>query len=318
MKTVTARRSPGRHFTRPTRSINHARIKEIRDGTKHSTVTPASPDEVAKFIAGWPHLDSATGLHLLHDELVIKAREAMLHAVQGYNSPRTYFKSEVFIVTAVIAWTYLLHSYYKAKGIDYRHKRTRDGVEQVDITKHGAEKFWELDTCLDQQQCTLDEPTKANLRFLISIRHEIEHQMTRRIDDAISAKLMACCLNFTRALKELVGAEYGLDADLSLALQFSGLTRDQQDILFNEADLPANIRTMRDEFEHALSDDLVQDPRYAYRVAFIEKVVNSKGKADQVVHFVKAGTEGRGDTTNLPKGNGEAKNEAQADCCGDA
>jgi hypothetical protein len=29
------------YFTRPTRTINHARIKEIRDGTKHAAVKPA-------------------------------------------------------------------------------------------------------------------------------------------------------------------------------------------------------------------------------------------------------------------------------------
>jgi hypothetical protein len=118
----------------------------------------------------------------------------MLHAVQGFNNPRAFFKSEVFIVTAVIAWTYLVHAHFSRLGVDYRHRDRRTG--DVLKTRHGADKHWELEHCLGDANCPLDESTKANLKFLIEIRHEIEHQMTRRIDDLISAKLQACCLNF--------------------------------------------------------------------------------------------------------------------------
>lgn len=48
-------------------------------------------------------------------ELAIKAREAMLSAVQIYNNPNIQFKSETFIVLSIIAWTYLLHAYYIIK-----------------------------------------------------------------------------------------------------------------------------------------------------------------------------------------------------------
>src|ERR1700730_14006239 len=97
------------YFTRPTRSINHGRIKDIRDSKTHGNVTPAAVEELAAFLKAWPYVDGS-GLHIIGDELLIKAREAMLHAVQGYNNPRAYFKSEVFIVTAIIAWTYLIHA----------------------------------------------------------------------------------------------------------------------------------------------------------------------------------------------------------------
>lgn len=38
-------------------------------------------------------------------ELVKKAREAMLTSVQVFNNPQIEFKSELFIVTNIIAWT---------------------------------------------------------------------------------------------------------------------------------------------------------------------------------------------------------------------
>ncbi|WP_245330603.1 DUF3644 domain-containing protein [Bradyrhizobium sp. AS23.2] len=223
------------YFTRPTRSINHARIKDIRDERTHAAVAPATPEELTAFLEAWPNVDSS-GLHLVGDELLIKAREAMLHAVQGYNNPRAYFKSEIFIVTAVIAWTYLMHAHFKRHSVDYRYRDRRTG--DVLKTRHGADKHWELEACLGDANCPLDAATKANLKFLIEIRHEIEHQMTRRIDDFISAKLQATCLNFNAALKSMFGAEYGLDRELGVALQFAGIAKTQRDQLLKDTDLP--------------------------------------------------------------------------------
>ena len=285
-------------FTRPTRSINHARIAEIRNQTKHRSVGTATQAELDAFLAAWPQIDPNTGAHLKGDELLVKAREAMIQAVQGYNNPRAHFKSETFIVIAVIAYTYLLHWHYRRNGVDIRYKRNVDGVETILRTRHGADKHWELEACLDHAGCPLDAPTVANMRFLIAIRHEIEHQLTSQIDGTISAKLQACCLNFNRSIKEIAGEQHSLDRELALALQFSGIARDQRDLLLSDTDMPAHIQAAHTEFEDGLSDEIVADSRYSYRVAYIEQVVNSRGKADQVVEFLRPGTE-KGDHVRL-------------------
>jgi hypothetical protein len=271
------------YFTRPTRSINHGRIKDIRDGKTHTGVAAASASELGEFLDAWPNVDGG-GLHLVGDELLIKAREAMLHAVQGFNNPRAFFKSEVFIVTAVIAWTYLMHAHFKRAGVDYRHRNN------AMKTRHGAEKHWELERCLGDPACPLDEATKANLKFLIEIRHEIEHQMTRRIDDLISAKLQACCLNFNSSLKTMFGAEHGLDRELGVALQFVGIAKSQRDLLLKDTDLPPHLIAAHLAYENELPDAVIRDPKYAYRIAYVERSVNSKGKADQVVEFIRPGS----------------------------
>jgi hypothetical protein len=72
-----------------------------------------------------------------------------------------------------------MHSHFKRVGIDYRYRDRRSG--EVLKTRYGADKHWELESCLDDPSCALDLVTKANLKFLIAIRHEIEHQMTHRI-----------------------------------------------------------------------------------------------------------------------------------------
>lgn len=129
-------------------------------------------------------------------ELLIKSREAMMSAVQLYNNPQITFKSETFITLAIIAWTYLLHAFYANEGIDYRYFHNKGKKKVYDKTKHGAYKHWELERCLDCQDSPIDSITASNLKFLIGIRHEIEHQMTKKIDASISAKLQACSINY--------------------------------------------------------------------------------------------------------------------------
>ena len=273
------------YFSRPTRSINHARISEIRDEAKHKSIKPATDAELAAFLDAWPNVDPNTGLHLQGDELLVKAREAMIAAVQTFNSGGLHFRAELFIVTSVIAWTYLMHAYYKRDGVDYRYKK--GGAVQK--TPQGAEKYWELEQCLVHGQCPLETGVKNNLRFLIDIRHEIEHRSTSRIDDALSAKLQACCLNFNDAIKSLFGREFGLEKRLPIALQFVTFDGAQRAELLG-ADLPAHISTAMDTFHQQLSDEEQADPRFRFRSAFVPIVTGKASKADLAIEFVKPGS----------------------------
>ncbi len=280
------------YFTRPGRSVNNARILEIRRGQRFTNVPVATDNDLQAFLANWPEVHHVTGLHPVDDELVVKAREAMLSAIRTYNNPGTIFRSETFIVLAMIAWTYLLHWYYKKTGVDYQYRKT-DG--NLLTTKHGAVKHWELETCLDSVQCPLEDPVKDNLRFLMVIRHEIEHQMTGRIDDAISAKIQACCLNFNNALHNLVSSRCGLDREMSIAIQLAGIEREQRKLLLTDMGLPAHFLAAQEAFEQNLSAEVTQDPRYAWRVIMIHRNTNSKGRADEIVEFVKPGSDVAGE-----------------------
>ena len=281
------------YFTRPNRSINHARILEIRRDDKHARIRPSTDKELDSFIESWPHIEAETGLHILSDELLIKAREAMLLAVQSYNNPRTYFRSEIFVVTAIIAWTYLLHAYYKMQSVDYRYKvKRKDGTVDILKTRQGADKYWDLSKCLKAPLCPIDnDGAKRNLEFLLDIRHEIEHRMTTRIDHALSAKLQACCLNFNRYLRRLFGEQFGLDSELSFALQFSGINMRQSRDFFGNKDLPPHIEAVRASLEDGLTEQQYNDQSYAYRVLFVPKIINRKAQADEVVEFVRADSE---------------------------
>ncbi|MGD1037349.1 MAG: DUF3644 domain-containing protein [Roseiarcus sp.] len=84
------------YFTRPTRSVNHRAIAEIRKGLKHSSLKPASDEALDEFLSSWPDIDPQTGLSVRGDELLIKAREAMIAAVHLFNGAGLTFRAELF------------------------------------------------------------------------------------------------------------------------------------------------------------------------------------------------------------------------------
>lgn len=275
------------YFTRPTRTINHARIAEIRDGTRHRAIQAASNDELHEFLTAWPNLDLQTGLSSEGDELLIKAREAMIAAVHTFNSAGLTFRSELFIVTTVIAWTYLLHAWFRKEGIEYRYFKG----DEVQKTPDGAEKYLELGACLRHEKSPVSEGVKRNLEFLIHIRHEIEHRSTSRIDDALSAKFQASCLNFNQAIKSWFGSQYALEKRLPIALQFTTFDLAQRSLLKKATDLPANIESSINSFEGDLTEEQYSDPAYRYRVAFVPITKQRESAADVAINFFKAGSQ---------------------------
>jgi hypothetical protein len=221
-------------------------------------------------------------------ELLTKSREAMLTAVQIFNNPNIQFKSESFIVLSNISWTYLLHAYYRTKKIEYRYFEQHGSRKRFDKTKKGAYKFWELERCLNDNNCPIDNIAKSNLKFLIGLRHEIEHQMTTKIDDYLSARFQACCLNYNKYIKELFEEKLGIDKHLSFSLQFSSIDEEHANQLKEFKDLPKNIATYINGFDENIPEEEYNDMRYSYRVLYVPKSANRKGQADKVIEFLPA------------------------------
>ncbi|MFZ4741725.1 MAG: DUF3644 domain-containing protein [Bacteroidales bacterium] len=227
-------------------------------------------------------------LHSIKEELLTKSREAMLCAVQIFNNPNIVFKSESFIILANISWTYFLHAYFKDKKIDYRHFKQGPKTKKYYKTSRGAFKYWELEHCLDDANCPIDNVPKSNLKFLIGLRHEIEHQMTTRIDDYLSARFQACCLNYNYYIKKLFGNQYAIDKYLSFSLQFSSISEEHGKQLNEFSELPKSIASYINDFDDTISEDDYNNPQYSYRVLYVPKTVNNKGQADKVIEFIKA------------------------------
>jgi hypothetical protein len=229
-------------------------------------------------------------VYSVSEELILKSREAALAAVQIFNNPQITFKSEIFIVLMNIGWTYLLHAYYRKKKIEYRYFKESGKSRRFDKTAQGAFKYWELERCLNDPKCPVEKDITNNLRFLIGIRHEIEHQMTTKIDATFSAKFQACCLNYNECIKRFFGDENAIEKHLAFSLQFSAITKEHADQLEIYSPLPAHIKSCVEGFENSLSEVEFNSPKFAYRVFFVAKTANHRGQADEVIEFVKAGS----------------------------
>lgn len=216
----------------------------------------------------------------------MSSRDAALTAIRTFNDPHVSFKSETFVVLMIIAWTYLMHAYYRSKGIEYRYYSQGPKRRKFDRTKNGAYKYWELERCLNDNASPIDKDTANNLRFLIGLRHEIEHQMTFSLDNWLSGRYQACALNFNFHIKKLFGKQYGLDQLLAFSIQFADLTPDPEAGQKPEKALPQNLKKYIAEFDGALDHDNYNNPRFSYRMLFKRKLVNRPGQADKVIEFI--------------------------------
>jgi hypothetical protein len=230
-------------------------------------------------------------IHSVAGRLLTQSQDAALTGVQVFNNPLVKFKSETFIVLMNIAWTYLLHAHYRRQGVDYRYyHRDANQRRRFERTADGSFKYWDLARCLEVAECPLDGPTKKNLLFLIGLRNEITHHISPILDQFVSARYQACCLNYNRYMKELFGDRYGLDQYLGYSIQFQSISRDQLTTP-TEADLPANVRSYIARFDRDLTADELNSERFAFRMLFVPKLVGKPGQADEVIEFLKPDSE---------------------------
>lgn len=223
-------------------------------------------------------------------ELLLKSREAALNAVQTFNNPLTVFKAETFIMLMVVAWTYLLHAYYRREGLEYRYYKQGATRKRFDRTRAGAFKYWELEQCLNEDSCPLDRPTQQNLRFLIGLRHEIEHHQSTGVDQRLSGRYLACCLNYERYVCNLFEERYSLGEAVAITLQFRDLSASAPPAE-SIAPLPSSVSTYLREFDAGLAPDELDSQYFRRRFLFVPVVSNRGAQADEIVEFVRADSE---------------------------
>ena len=220
-------------------------------------------------------------------KLIEKSREAALSAVQVYNNPLTRFKTESYIVLFNIAWTYLLHAYYKEKKIDYRYYIIKNIRKTYDKNPDGTIRYWDLMKCIRVTECPLDEHTVNNLKFLIGLRNQIVHKNVPELDAHLSARYQACALNYNFYLKKLHGEKFSLDNNLALSLQFGELDYAQKDIIKDKNELiPKSVQTYIAEFDRGLSPAHLSNERFSYKLLFVKVNAKRQGQADRVIEFL--------------------------------
>ncbi|MEI7931378.1 MAG: DUF3644 domain-containing protein [Actinomycetes bacterium] len=253
-------------------TINSARITEVKGNQKQEA---ASDEEVEFFRIRKSSFDPRTGLNLFDDERLIRAREAMILAVQIFNSAALSFKTEVFSVLANIAWTYLLHEHYLRKG-----KKIVDDAGRTLL----------LSQMIEREDCPLSEGIRSNLRALKLIRDDVEHKSLGRADTRWFSLFQACCLNFDKSLCKLFGERMTLANELDLALQFTRMNVEQLATV-NKYEIPAHIDVLDGRLQEGMTEEQLADLEYQFRVIY---TIDATSKSRAHFEFVRPdSTEGK-------------------------
>ena len=242
-------------------STNFGRLSGVKDWD----IEPASPDEVSKFQFEKSLVDLRTGLSPFEDERLVRAREAMLLAVQTFNTPALHFKAELFAVLSNIAWTYLLHEFYSRKGTSI-------------INENGYALL--LGQMLDRDDCPISDDAKKNLLAVKILRDAVEHKILNSLGRTFYNLFQANCLNFESALISLFGEKVALGDSLTYALQFSKLSIDQISLV-QKYDLNQEIEAIDAEINNKLGITGGEGTSYKFKVNYsLEK--STKGESNFV------------------------------------
>ena len=213
-------------------------------------------------------------------ELLDKAKESCLLAVDIYNKPKTSFRSGAYIIFMIIAWTSLFHAIFERKNIKYYY-RQKDSIRYVKID--GEPKAWELGECIVEYLKDKDhtyEPIRANINFFIPLRNKIEHRFMPELDNTIFGECQSLLTNFEQILTEEFGEEHSINESLVYSLQFSkSYTKENKpskDFL--------RIKEQIMEFRQELPPEIISDPKYRFQAILIQ--TSNPNKADYAIKFI--------------------------------
>lgn len=211
--------------------------------------------------------------------LLDKAKESCLLAVDVYNKPKTSFRSGAFIVLMSIAWTSLFHAIFQTKGIKYYYrKKDSRYYQKID----GEPRAWELGKCVEEYCEDKGEEydaIKDNINLFIPLRNRIEHRFMPELDDFIFGECQSSLHNFEQILTEEFGEKHSINESLVYSLQFSKKQKKNK----HSKDFE-QIKDQIIEYRTNLPDKIFSDPKYCFKAALIQ--VNNPNRADCAIKFV--------------------------------
>lgn len=246
-------------------SINFGRISGIK---ADQSIAQATKQQVDAFRRKKLLFDHVTGLCPIDNERLVRAREAMILAVELFNTPRIAFKAGVFSMLANVAWTYLLHEYYESKGVAIVNE---DGFSLL------------LSQMIARGDCPLSKPFKQNLVALKEIRDVVEHRTIGPFDRKWLPLFQSNCLNFERCLTDLFGPRLTLGHDLGFSLQFAKMTTEEIATL-QGFDLPEHISALDASLAAKLGEGDADNLEYQFKVVY---TLTSASKAKAHFQFVQ-------------------------------
>ena len=187
-------------------------------------------------------------------------------AVQTFNSPLVTFRAETFSTFAVVAWTYLALEYASRNQMPTERQNGK-AISLADFLKEG--------------KCPLSEGIKQNLKAMIKLRDLVQHTLLGPFEEDWIGLFQANCLNYEKTIVRLFGQRLSLSAEMSFALQFSGLSMGQATELI-KSDLPLAIKSINAELFNGMPDEQRNDLEFQFSVIYTTVAASN---AKSAFHF---------------------------------
>lgn len=218
-------------------------------------------------------------------ELIKKARNAALLAVEVYNKPLAAYRSEGFIVQMMIAWVALLQAVMEERGTDYVYRQPDGGAVLID----GEPKSWELSRLALEYFGGQTTAVTKNLEFFVGLRNKIEHRFLPPLDYTIAGECQALLLNFESLITTEFGERSALMDSVFIAIQASSLRTPAGAAALRklESRLPVGILRYITNYRSGLDDNILNSQEFSFKVFLVPNVANRRGSADAAVEFIK-------------------------------
>lgn len=228
--------------------------------------------------------------------LLDKATESALLAVDLYNKPKTDFRSWAYIVLMTIAWTSLLHAVFEKKKIKYYYtkwdikkkkiiswdeyfyfkKRKSKEYVKIDWDK----KAWELWECISEYFWK-NHSIYKNINLFIKLRNKIEHRFMPEIDNSIIWECQALILNFEDILVEHFWKDFSLVDSIFIPLQLSKsnkkipISNDWKEVL-----------NFINNYRSAIDTSIKNSQSFSFKVFVMPNIWRNRNTADAAIEYV--------------------------------
>lgn len=223
-------------------------------------------------------------------ELLTKAQESALLAVELYNKPAVKFKAGAYISLMIIAWTALFHANFLKRRIKpyfKKGKRYEVIVEKIGTKEIKEYKWWDLSRCVKEYFRSNNPPERKNLEFFIPLRNMIAHRNLPELDISIFGECQALINNFDDFIEKEFGKRYKISQNLTHTLQFS--FNGKNILEYKKGDLEKNnvkqLVNFIKAYRSSLSTSIFQSDKYSYKVVLI-KVANHSSRNALPLKFV--------------------------------
>lgn len=214
-------------------------------------------------------------------------REAAVEALRVWNDPVCTFRTGAFSLLFVTAWNSLAIAVLQKAGAEWR----KLDEDQQPIVVDGAEQARDTLALLREAFPTdAHRGLRENVAVWLDLRNSVAHRHLPELDISVIPWAQAGLLNLESVLADTFGSEYALSHRLSVPLQLSGF-RDPGVVAARRtalSRLPLEVQGVLSRAESA-PDEVLADPTYQMRVAFVPVVPASGRNPDAVAYFVKPG-----------------------------